>query len=86
MDPVQSITLGIAALFLIANALIATCAWQQNMIGHAVVFYVLMAIGVAVLPTGGPMWFLLIIFVSTALRSGRLLVKSQRSVASEDAQ
>lgn len=86
MDPVQSITLGIAALFLIANALIATYAWQQNMIGHAVVFYVLMAIGVAVLPNGGTKWFLLIIFVSTALRSGRLLVGIQAGERSEAAQ
>jgi len=81
MSPDQSIALGIAALVLIGNALMLTYAWQQNMLGHLFALYVLLGIGVVVLPNGGPQWFLLAVWLAVAVRSGYLLVRLQQAKA-----
>jgi len=80
---VDQLELGIALLFIGANVLIISYATKAHMGRYAVMFYAVWITGLIVLPAGGAQWFWLIIFASTALRSGRLLVVSQRQAKSE---
>jgi hypothetical protein len=73
--------LALAALWLTANALIIGYAWQANMVKAVIVFYVLYLLGIVALPSGGPQWFVLAMFVAAAIRSGRPLVTMQNQEA-----